>query len=121
MGSLAAQAYGAGVVVPAQAEVIHPPDLGFGCDCDIDSNRVKVLELIIEGNPGKGAVGESRTGWDSNALRNHCSGVAAIAIISETSEIEVTVRAPGVAAEGCTKHIEAETASEAVIAIADVT
>jgi hypothetical protein len=121
LGGLTAQACSAGVVVPAQAEVIHPPDFRSGSDSDIDTNRVKVLERVVKGNTGKCTVVESGTGRDSDALGGNCSGVASAWVISETSEMEVTVRAPRIAAERCTIHVEAKAAGETVITIADIT
>ncbi len=121
MSGLAANACGARVVIPAQAEIIQPPDLGCGCDSDIDSNRVEVLELVAQGNPCKGTIAESGTSWDSDALGDYCSSVASAGIISETSEMEVAVGASGIATKRRTVHIEAEATSETVITIADVT
>lgn len=118
---LAAQACGTRVVVPAQAEIIHPPDLGGGCDSDINSNRVKVLKLAVEGNSNKLTVVESRASRDSDALGGYCSGVASTRVISEPSEMEVAVRASGVAAERRTIHVEAKATRDTVVTIADVT
>jgi hypothetical protein len=120
LGSLTAEAGGAGVVIPAQAEIIHPPNLGGGSDSDIDANRVEVSEAAVEVHRGKRTVIESWASWNSNPLGGHRSGVTGVAIETKTSEMEVAGRALGVTAERRTVHIEAETTSETMIAIADV-
>jgi len=120
VGSLAAQACGAGVVVPAQAEIVHPPDLRCGCDSDIDANGVKVCEAEVKIHRGKCTVVESWTSWNGDTLRGYGSSIASGTIKTETRELEVTGRALGVAAERCAIYIKAETTSEAMITIADV-
>jgi len=43
----AAEAGLARVVKPAQTQVVHPPDLGSGCYCDVYSDGIEVPEGII--------------------------------------------------------------------------
>ena len=117
----AAKAGLARVVEPAQTEVVHPPDLWLVSDSDVDADGVKVLEAIVEGNRCESAVCESRAGGDGDSLGGDCSGVAGALVQAETSEAENARRTARITAEGCTIHIEAKAAREAVVTIAYVT
>lgn len=76
------------IVVPAETEVVHPPDLWLVSDSDVDADGVKVLEAIVEGNRCESAVCESRTGGDGDSLGCDCGGVAGALVQAETSEAE---------------------------------
>jgi hypothetical protein len=109
------------VVEPAQTEVVHPPDLWLVSDSDVDADGVEVLEAIVEGNRCESAVCESRAGGDGNNLGGDCGGVAGALVQAKTRETEDARRPARITAEGCTIHIEAKAACEAVVAIANVT
>jgi hypothetical protein len=117
----AAKAGLARIVIPAQTEIVHPPDLWLVSDSDVDVDGFEVLEAIVEGNRCESAVCESRAGGNGNGLGGDCSGVAGALIKTETSEAEDARRTARITAKRCTIHIEAEAAREAVVAIANVT
>lgn len=87
-GGDAAEAGLARVVVPAQTEVVHPPDLWLVSDSDVDADGVEVLEAVVKGNRCESAVCESRAGGDGNSLGRDCGGVAGALVQAETSEAE---------------------------------
>lgn len=82
----AAEAGLARVVEPAQTQVVHPPDLGSGCHCDVDSDGVKVPEGIIQADRDECAIAESRTGLDTDALRGDSRGVTRSVVVAESCE-----------------------------------
>ncbi len=116
-----AEASLARIVVPAQTEIVHPPDLWLVSDSDVDADGVEVLEAVVKGNRCESTVCKSRAGGDGDGLGGDCGGVAGALVQAETSEAEDARRAARITAEGCTIHIEAKAACEAVVAIANVT
>jgi hypothetical protein len=119
-GGNAAEAGLARVVVPAQAEVVHPPNLWRVCDSDVDADGVEVLEAVVKGDWCEGTVGESGAGGDRDALGGYCGGVAGALVKTETSEAEVARRTPRIATKRCTVHVKAKAASEAMVTVADI-
>ncbi len=71
----ATEASSATIVVPAEVKVIHPPDLWLTCDCNIDSNGIKIHELIGESNWDQRAVLKSRASWNSVGLLSSLVGL----------------------------------------------
>ena len=65
---LPAQAGGAGVVVPTQAKIIHPPDLGFIRDGDVDTDEGQILEGGIKVDGKKITVSKCWTGRNRDGL-----------------------------------------------------
>lgn len=59
-----AKTSGAGVIVPTQTKVIHPPDLWLLSNGDIDADECQILKGIVEGDGSQSAVRKSRAGWD---------------------------------------------------------
>lgn len=60
MSTLPAKTHDAGIVIPAEAKVIHPPDLGEQHGGRADANNIQVLERIIQGDRLKRAIGACR-------------------------------------------------------------
>jgi hypothetical protein len=119
-GGDSAEAGLAGIVEPAQAEIVHPPDLRSGTHGDVDADGIEVAEAVVQGNGGQCATSQGRAGRNRDTLGGDCGGVAGAPIVPVTSEMEDAVRTAGVTAEGCSIHVEAEAASQAMIAVANV-
>lgn len=119
-GGDSAEAGLAGIVEPAQAEVVHPPDLRSGTHGDVDADGIEVAEAVVQGNGGQCATSQGRAGRNRDTLGGDCGGVAGAPIEPVTSEMEDAVRTAGITAEGCSIHVEAEAASQAMIAVANV-
>jgi hypothetical protein len=115
VGADTAQTYIAGIVIPAQTDVIHPPDLWLRINSDIDTDRVQVLKSPIKCDGSQGTIFEFSTGWDINFLG---SGYV---IIPETSEAEDAVRSCRIAPHRCTIDIEAEATCGAMVVIPNIT
>jgi hypothetical protein len=94
-----AQAHLARVVEPAQAEVVHPPDLRRGSDGDVDADGIEIAEVIVKSNWGQCAVDESGAGWDRDNLGGDGGGVAGCLVVPEASEGEDTIWTAGVTAK----------------------
>lgn len=117
----AAEASLAGVVEPAQAQVVHPPDLRLGSDGDVDADGVQIAEAVVQCDWDQGAIGKRGAGRHRDLLGGDCGGVVCGPIVLEASEREDTIGTTGVATEGGTVHVEAEATGEAMVAITDIT
>jgi hypothetical protein len=119
----AAETCSTGVVGPAQSKVIHPPGLGRSCDGNIDADFVEVLECIVKSDRNELALETSKSlaCRDGNILDSNLLIETACLVELVSSEGEVAGRTKRVTTKRSTVHIEAETTSQAMITIANIT
>ena len=84
-------------VEPLHLKVIHPPDLWHSVDGNIDTKTLDVLEVLEEHEVGQRAVLTRWTSWSGGELSVWLIIVTSRGVVSNTSELPLTIWTQGVA------------------------
>ena len=65
---LTAETHGAGVIVPTQTEIIHPPHLGLSINSDVDADESQIVERVVKIDLSEIAIAKARASRDRLCL-----------------------------------------------------
>ena len=119
-GILTAAAHGTSVVIPAQANIINPPEFRKAANRNVHTNCIQIVEGAIKCYTGKGAVLECWTGRNNNFLGGYLIVGLGGSVISKARKREDAGVNTRITAKRSAVHVEAEASSDTLVGITNV-